>query len=220
MRPLARTLAVFLAAAALAAGCNEGPAEAALKIADEELAAARPELARYVPHELARLEGAIRDARAEVGKGHYTDALRAAQGLPARIAAASATAEVKKEELARAWAALARALDPAIEVLAARMAEPAAADRTPKGMDPDGLAAARAELGAIRVEWARAGEAFRSGDVPEALRAAQDVKARVEALSATAGLARPGPKPAATPAAAPAPAPAQTPAAAPAPETR
>lgn len=216
MRPPFRTLAVLLAAAALAAGCNEGPAEAALKIAEEELAAARPELARHVPRELERLEAAIRDARAEVGKGHYTDALRAAQGLPARIAAASATAEVKKEELSRAWAALARALDPAIEALVARMAEAAAPDRLPKGMPPDGLAAAQAELGAIRVEWARAGEAFRSGDVPEALRAAQDVKVRVEALSAAAGLARPVPKPAATPAAAPAPAPA----AAPAPGTR
>ncbi len=218
MRPLFRTLAGLLAAAALAVGCNEGPAEAALKFAEEELAAARTELARYVPRELERLEAAIRDARAEVGKGHYTDALRAAQGLPARIAAASATAEVKKEELARAWAALARALDPAIEALVARMAEAAAPDRMPKGMQPDGLAAAQAELGAIRVEWARAGEAFRSGDVPEALRAAQDVKTRVEALSAAAGRARPVPKPAAPPAGAPAPAPA--PAAAPAPGTR
>jgi len=186
--------------ALLAAGCNKGPAEAALEAAGQTLEAAKPELATYAPDELASLTAAIGDAKARLDEGRYTDALRAAQRFPARIEAAAAAAAARKEELARAWTANAASLEPMIAGLAARMTELAAAEKLPRGLDAAGLASARAELGAITTAWAQAGAAFRGGDVAAAIRTARDVKARAEALSALLGLAA-APPAAAAPAA-------------------
>ncbi|HEX9189717.1 MAG TPA: hypothetical protein VGB87_21765, partial [Vicinamibacteria bacterium] len=113
------------------------------------------------------------------------------------IEAAVAAAAVRRDEFTKAWRAVADATKPLVAGLGARMAEIAAAPKLPKGLDPEKLASARAELGAIAAEWGRAGQAFESGDVPGALQAAQRVKARAEALS---GLLGPAP---ASPVAAP-----------------
>ena len=99
MRYLTKGIAA-LAAASLAlgaAGCNKGPAEAALKAADQALAAARADGEKYVPEEFTSLSGALAAAQAELEKGNYTEALKAAQALPARIDAAVAAAGQKKE---------------------------------------------------------------------------------------------------------------------------
>jgi hypothetical protein len=204
MRHLERALAVLSVAslAFLAAGCNKGPAEAALEVAGQALEAAKPELAKYAPDELASLTAAVGDAKARLDEGRYTDALRAAQRLPARIEAAAAAAAARKEELTRSWTATAASLEPAIGGLAARMTELATAEKLPRGLDAARLAGARAELGAIKTAWAQAAAAFRAGDVAAAIRTAQDVKARAEALSGLLGLA--AASPAAAPAAAPA----------------
>lgn len=204
MRQLTRALAVLSVAsvAFLAAGCNKGPAEDALEAAGEAIEAAKPELAKYDPDELTSIATAIRDAKSQLDEGRYTEALKAAQGLPARIEAAVAAAAAKKAELAKAWTVAARSLDPAIERLTARMTELAAATIRPKGLDAARLASAQAELDAITTAWAQAGVAFRRGDVAGAVETAQDVRARVEALAGLLGLA--AGSPAAAPAAAPA----------------
>ncbi len=85
MRPLTkespRSAAASLALFAVA--CNKGPAEAALKAADQALAAAKPEIEMYAPEELGSLTTAVREAARSFEKGNYTDALKAAQA-PAR----------------------------------------------------------------------------------------------------------------------------------------
>ena len=196
MRHLTKAIAVLGVAtlAFLATGCNKGPAEAALKVADQALEAARPELAKYTPDELASLTTAIGDARAQFEKGNYTEALKAAQGLPARIEAAAAAAGAKKEELAKVWAGISEAVRPVVDGLTAKVAELGAMKKLPKGLDAAKLASAQTDLGAITASWAQAGEAFKGGDIPGAVRIAQDVRVKAQALSDALGL---------TPAAAP-----------------
>ena len=190
MRLLARAAAVLFLAS-LAAGCNKGPAEDALEAARRALEAARPDLARYTPEELASLDDAIADARSQLAEGHYTEALKVAQGLPARIDAAAAASAAKKEVLTKAWRATAEPLKPWIEGLSARMAELAGTKETPSSFGPDRLASARADLQALTTAWSRAEAAFGAGDVAGALATAQDAKARAEALSRALGLPPP-----------------------------
>lgn len=196
MRHLTKATAVLGVAvlALISTGCNKGPAEAALKVADQALEAAKPELARYTPDELASLTTAIAEARTLFEKGSYTEALKAAQGLPARIEAAAAAALAKKEELAKAWAGIADAVKPAMEALTARVGELAALKKLPKGMDTTKLAAAQTDLGALTTAWAQAGEAFKGGDIPGAVKTAQEVRAKAQALSDLLGLS-PAPAP-------------------------
>jgi hypothetical protein len=198
MRHLTNAIAVLgvAAVAFLAAGCNKGPAEAALKVADQALEAAKPELAKYTPDELTSLTTAVTDARAQFEKGNYTEALKAAQGLPARIEAAVAAAGAKKDELAKAWADISDAVKPAMDALTAKVAELAATKKLPKGLDAAKVTAAQTDLGAVTAAWAQAGDAFKGGDIPGAVRMAQDVRVKAQALSVMLGLA-----PAAAPAA-------------------
>ena len=83
---------VLVLFASVVVACNKGPAEDALRVADQAIAAAQPELETYAPGEFAALNAAVRQARAQVSEGHYTDALRAAQEVPARVRAGPGTA--------------------------------------------------------------------------------------------------------------------------------
>jgi hypothetical protein len=185
MRDLAVGVTVLAVASLglVAAACNEGPAEEALAAADQALAAARPDLERYGPRDLATLAAAMRQARAELDRGHYTDALRAAQGLPSRIRVAAAAAAAKKEEQVAAWNEMSASVPGLIQAITAKVAELEAADGLPKGMDETGFAAFRANLRSATQAWNEAAAAFQGGDVPRAVEKARDVQAKAEALA-------------------------------------
>jgi hypothetical protein len=200
MRPLTKGIARLVVAslALFASACNKGPAEAALNVADQALTAAKPEIEKYVPEELSALTSAAQAARAELEKGNYTEALKAAQGLPAKIDAAVAAATEKKAQLTAAWTALSGSLPGLVQSITEKVTTLAAAKSLPKGMTREMLAIAQTDLGAVTEAWTGATAAFQGGDVPKAVKTAQDVKAKAEALAGLLGLA---PAPAAVPAA-------------------
>jgi hypothetical protein len=174
--------------AVLATACNKGPAAEALKAADEALAAAQPEIQKYVPEELPPLAAAMQAAHADLEQGHYTAALKAAQGMPAKIRATLTAAAAKKEKLVAAWNDVSAGLPSLVQSIAAKLAEIAAAPRLPEGLDETALAAAQTDLGSVTRAWTEATAAFRGGDVPRAVRTAQDVQAKALALATMLGL--------------------------------
>jgi hypothetical protein len=198
MRQLTGGMAVLAGAslAFAATACNKGPAEVALQEVDQALVAARPELERYAPEELASLTAAAREARAELDMGNYTDALRAAQTLPARIRTAVEAAKARKDELAAGWNEMTGGLPELVERITARVAELAAAKTLPKGIDGAAVASAQTDLAAVSQAWSEATAAFQGGDVARAVTTAQNVKAKAEALAERLGLV---PAPAASP---------------------
>jgi hypothetical protein len=155
------------------AACNKGAAEAALAGAEQALSAARADLERYVPRELAALDRSLAAARADLANGRYTDSLKAGQELPSRIADALAAAQARKGELTASWKGLAESLPATIDALTARATA---------------LAAAQADLGALSRSWADATAAFEGGDVAQAVTLARDAKARADALASRLGL--------------------------------
>ena len=66
-------------------------------------------------------------------------------------------------------------------------------------MTRDTLASAQTDLGSVTQAWTEATAAFQGGDIPKALKTAQDVKAKADALAAMLGLTA-APAPAAGPA--------------------
>lgn len=191
MHHLTKGLAV-LAVASLALGavaCNKGPAQEALAEADRMLAAARPDLERYLPDELAELTATVQAARAQSEKGRYTDALKAVQDLPLKIQVAVGAAKVVKSELAGRWKEMSATVPGLVQAIDAKVAELAAAKKLPKGMDDARFAAARTDIESVTQAWSEATAAFQGGDVPRAVRTAQDVKAKAEALAGMLGLA-------------------------------
>ena len=209
MKAVAALSAVSLILFALA--CNEGPARDALAIADQEIAAARPELERYAPGELAALEAAVRQARAQVGQGHYTEALREARKIPAGVRAALAAAAAQKEKEASAWKGLAERVPRLQETIATRLAWLKEAQKLPRGMDEAGFAAAPAELDSLKRAWTGAAAAFQGGDVATAVRTGREVESKSEVLATILGLVFSTPPPPGAPAATAEPSPAPSP---------
>jgi chromosome segregation ATPase len=162
----------------LVAGCNKGPAEEALAAAEQALAAA-PEIETYTPEEWRAVSQLLRQARASQAEGRYTDALRTAQALPDRIAAAAQAAARRQQQLAAAWSALSADVKSRIEALRARLAPLEAAE----AISSERLTAARADLAALEAAWADATDRYDHGDPLGGLAAGDAVKARAEALA-------------------------------------
>ncbi|HSD26935.1 MAG TPA: hypothetical protein VLL75_06495, partial [Vicinamibacteria bacterium] len=126
-----------------AVACNRGPAEDALRVADQAIAAAQPELETYAPGEFAALNTAVRQARAQASEGHYTDALKAAQKVPAKVRAALAVAAAEKERRVAHWSELAKSVPRLAQTIGTRIGWLREAQRLPRGMDEAGFAAVR-----------------------------------------------------------------------------
>ena len=180
--------AAVVSLALFAAACNKGPAEAALAEADRTLAAARADIERYVPDELTSLNGAMAAAKAELDKGNYTEALKAAQVLPARIETAVAAANKRKGELTAAWADVSASLPGAVQAITDRVGTLAAAKPLPQGITKDLVVNYQNDLNTITQAWNDANSASPGGDIPRALEMARDVKARADALAGALGL--------------------------------
>jgi hypothetical protein len=191
-----RRLAACLFALATVS-CNRVPAEEALQAAERALAAA-PEVETYAPEEFAAVWQTLREARASYDSGRYTDALRAAQALPDRVAAAAAAAAKRKQQSTAAWSARSAELEPKLEAIATRLALLASEAL----ISSERLAAAQGELVTLNQAWAEARAAHDRGELPKAAAAAGDLKGQADALAARLGL-KPVP---AAPAAAPRPA--------------
>jgi hypothetical protein len=76
-----------------------------------------------------------------------------------------------------------------VQAITDEVAALAASSSLPRGMTKDLVVSYQRDLDAIRQAWNDAATAFQGGDVPRAVRTAQDVKARAEALAAALGLA-------------------------------
>ncbi|HSD66291.1 MAG TPA: hypothetical protein VLF95_06300, partial [Vicinamibacteria bacterium] len=139
--------------------------------------------------ELVALTAAARRARASLDEGHYTDALRVAQDLPAKVRAAADAAAAARQKQVAAWNEVSASLPALVEAIAVRVAEAAATKTLPKGLDEARFAAARADLESVTQGWSEATAAFQGGDVPRAVRTALDVEAKAGTLAATLGLA-------------------------------
>jgi hypothetical protein len=186
MRQLSKGIAALaLAPLVIAAlGCNRGPADAALKSAEQALEAATPELEKYTPGALGPLASDLGQAKALFSQGRYTDSLKSAQVLATQIDKAVAAASERKADLTVAWAELATRVPKLVEALTARLGAGAASG----SMDEAGVETAKNALGVITDAWRLATDAYQGGDLPRALATARDVAAKAEGLAKVLGL--------------------------------
>ena len=109
-----------------------------------------------MPEELGSLTSAVQAARSEFEKGNYTEALKAAQALPAQIQAALAAAAVQKDQLVAAWNDLSGSLPGQVQAITGKLTGLAEAKALPKGMTQDTLASAQTDLASVTQAWTEA----------------------------------------------------------------
>jgi hypothetical protein len=179
----------------LVVGCSKGPAEAALKAADEAIAKVAPDAQKFVPDQFKALTDAAAAAKASFDKGDYAAALAAAKDLPAKANDVMAAAATKRDELTGLWNRMAEALPAEFADLTAKINAIAAMKKLPKGVDAAELEASKAGLADITELWIKASKAYTDGDVKGAVEMARDVKTKTDALVVTlAGITAPAPK--------------------------
>jgi prophage DNA circulation protein len=169
------------------AGCGKGPAEAALKAADEAIAKVQPEAEKFVPDQFKALQDAAATAKAAFDKGDYSAALTAAKDLPGKANEVMAAAAARKEEMVGQWNALAESMPAVVKGLEDKVAAIEAMKKLPKGFTKDDLTAAWTQVRAVTAQWTQAINAFNAGLLDQALKAGNDAKVQAEELGKLLG---------------------------------
>ena len=204
--------AVISMAAIILAACasQKEPAQKLIGDVEATVAAASTEAAKYVPDQLADVQAKLAGLKESFDKQDYAAVVT---GGPAVLSAAqglATAAAAKKDEVLKAlndeWTGLAGSLPGDVTAIQNRIDELSKKSnkKQAKGIDLD---AAKTGVGDANSLWSKAQAAFAAGNLDEAVSAAKDVKAKVEAVAASLKLDLPAS--AGAPAPAPAPAAAQ-----------
>ena len=168
----------------LAAGCSKGPAEAALKAADEAIAKVAPDAEKYVPEQFKTLTDAAAAAKASFDKGDYAAALAAAKDLPTKATEVMTAATAKKEELLGQWNVMAKDMPILVADWQKKFDELVASKKLPKTATPERIEELKGKLAEVNATWTKATDAYNAGDIKGALENGAGVKAAVDWMQA------------------------------------
>ncbi len=181
---LIATAAIILAACA---GQKE-PAQKLLGNIEATVSAASSEAAKYVPDQLAEVQGKLDGLKASFDKQDYAAVVAGAPAVLSSAQDLATAAAAKKDEVLKAlndeWTGLAgsvpgevTAIQGRIDLLGKKSSKKLAA-----GIDLDAAKAGVGDAGAL---WSKAQAAFAAGNLDEAVSIAKDVKAKVTAVAAS-----------------------------------
>jgi hypothetical protein len=169
----------------LVAGCSKGPAEAALKAADEAIAKVAPDAQKFVPDQFKTLTDAAAAAKASFDKGDYAAALAAAKDLPAKATEVMTAATAKKEQLLGEWNVLSKDMPILVADWTKKIDELVASKKLPKTATPERIAEIKGKLAEVTATWTKATEAYNAGDIKGAIENGASVKASVDWMQTT-----------------------------------
>jgi hypothetical protein len=189
------TAAIMLAACA---GQRE-PAQKLIADIESTLAAASAEAAKYVPDQLADIQGKVGALKASFDKQDYEAVVTGAPAVQSAAQNLAMAAAVKKDEVLKSlndeWTVLAGSLPGDILAIQARIEQLSKKSSKKLPADVD-LGAAKAGVGAASSLWSKAQAAFAAGNLDEAVSAAKDVKVKIEAAASSLQLTLPAAAPA------------------------
>jgi hypothetical protein len=175
-------------------GCSKGPAEAALKAADEAIAKVAPDAQKFVPDQFATLTAAAAEAKASFDKGDYAAALAVAKDLPAKATDVMTAAAAKKDELTGQWNVLSKDMPILLADWQKKLDELVASKKLPKTATPERITEVKARFAEVPATWTKATEAFNAGDLKGALELGNNVKASIDWMETAWAAIAPAPK--------------------------
>jgi hypothetical protein len=190
--------ALICVVAVMLAACagQKGPAQKLIGDIEATVDAASGEAAKYVPDQLADVQANLASLKASFDKQDYAAVMTAGPAVLGTAQGLATAAAAKKDEILKAlngeWIGLAAALPGDVAALQSRidLLSKTSSKKLAAGVDLD---AAKSALDAAASLWSKAQGAFAAGNLEEAVGAAKDVKAQVEALAATLKIELPPP---------------------------
>ena len=179
-----RHLSSFIAmplVAILVAACgsaDKGPAETALKAAEEAINSAKGEASKYVPDQVSSLDSALAATKEKLSKGDYKAVLSEAPALTSKAQEIASAAAAKKAELTKSWEGLSSGMPRVVEAIKSRVDILSQSKKLPAGMSAETLAQAKAGLSEITQQWTAATEASKGGNLMDAVAKASSVKVK------------------------------------------
>ncbi len=188
----------------MACAGDKGPAELAVKAAEEAVNAVKGEAAKIVPDQVKSLEGALAAVKEKFAKGEYKAVVAEANALAGKAKEALAAAKAKKEELTKKWTEIGQELPKMVGALQSRVDILSKAKKLPANLTADKLGEVKSFLASAKDEWAKAQESFKAGNFADSVNLAASLKEKAAKAMGTLGMTVPAPAPAAAPAPAPA----------------
>jgi DNA repair exonuclease SbcCD ATPase subunit len=184
---------LFISVLFMACADEKGPAELAMKAAEQAVAATKAEAEKLVPDQVAALESALASAKDKLAKGEFKEALSEAQGLVGKAKDVLAAAQAKKDELTQKWTELSQGLPQMVEAIQGKVDDLSKLKKLPKAITTEKLAEAKSGLEAVKADLAKAQESFKSGNIAEAIAVATAVKEKAAKAMESLGITAPEP---------------------------
>ena len=184
-------VALVVCFALMACSTAKAPAEAAIKAAEDALAAAKPEAAKFVPDQLKGVEDALAAAKDSFQRGEYEQALAGAQDLAAKVKDLAAAAGAKKDELTKSWQDMSGGLPGMVEAITKRVEILSKSRKLPAGLDKEKFESAKATLATVTQTWTEASAAFQAGNLVDAVGKANTVKEKAVEIMNALGMKAP-----------------------------
>ncbi|GAB6272933.1 MAG: hypothetical protein PHH96_01345 [Smithellaceae bacterium] len=184
---------LFISVLFMACADEKGPAELAMKAAEQAVAATKAEAEKLVPDQVAALESALASAKDKLAKGEFKEALSEAQGLVGKAKDVLAAAQAKKDELTQKWTELSQGLPQMVEAIQGKVDDLSKLKKLPKAITAEKLAEAKSGLEAVKADLAKAQESFKSGNIAEAIAVATVVKEKAAKAMESLGITAPEP---------------------------
>ena len=177
-----------------ACASQKEPAQRVIGEIEATVIAASAEAAKYVPEQLAAVQSKLDALKASFDKQDYAAVVTAGPAVLSAAQGLATSAAAKKDEVLKAlndeWTGLANALPADATALQNRidLLSNKASKKLASGIDLD---AAKAGLADANSLWSKAQAAFATGNLDEAVSAARDVKAKLEALASSVKMSLP-----------------------------
>lgn len=170
-------------------GCAKGSAESAIAKAEKAVAAIQADAEKVAPAEVKALSDSLVAMKARVATGDYSGALMGARQAGTMTRDLTANLAKRRDQLNSAFAAVSAELPKELAAVMVKVTELGALKRLPPTIDAAKFASLKAEAGGWATKWTAATEAFKAGNLAEAMAAANEVKVKVSAAMTTLGLA-------------------------------
>lgn len=193
MQTSIRLLSLSVIVAALVWGCggDKGPAELAIKGAEQAVNAVKEEAMKYVPDQLKSVEDALAVVKDQFSKGDYSASLTGAKDVTAKANELLTAVTAKKDELTKNWNEMSGGVKGMVDAIKNRVETLSASKKLPVNLSADKFEAAKSGLAAVTQEWTAASDAFKSGDLMDAITKGKSAKQKASEIMATLGLAAP-----------------------------
>lgn len=161
------------------------PAKNALDNINNTLKSVSADAQKYIPDQFAQAQGKAAALVASYEKKDYAAVITGAPAVLAEVNGLAAAATAKKDEMVKAmgneWRSLAASVPQSVTAVQTRVDALSKTKRVPKDVD---LGAAKAGLADATSAWAKAQDAFKSGNLEDALTAAKDAQSKVGSAAA------------------------------------